>query len=997
MARLLTLLRSLKTKIIVSAVMIFLLSLWALSYYAGQVLKKELEQLLGEQQLATVSMEAKHLDDEFLLRFQALTALSMVSNDNMLAGAPTIGEVIERRPFLQILFNGGITAFGKDGSTIAESRHLAKVPEINDVDKKAVLTALTTGNMTVGRLWQGNRQEAQHFLLVVPIRDGQAKITGAMSGMIIVNSPNFLTGSITNPYGKSGGYVLISPQDRMIIRGTHQPNNLEILPAPGVNREIDRFVNGFEGSIVMRNSKGIEILSSAKRIPKAAWLIAAALPTQEAFAPIDTMLLHMFSATFALTLVAALLATWVLKRQLAPLKTTVTTLRRIREKRETKTRLLITREDEIGELIDAFNQLLEALDQQADALKKSEQFARAILDSVPAEIAVLDGNGTITMVNQPWLKYSIDNSTVPGKPAQSTIIGANYLGVCQSSAETSVRSADAIRAASGIEDVINGKVARFVLEYTCDSPIQPGWYSMIVTPLQVEGGGVVVSHTDITERKIREKQDRFYSDLMRTISDAVITADADNMITNWNRAAEITYGWSNEEATGRKLHDLLKTEFPEHMERLAQEYLIANKVWKAEICQHRKDGQTIWLLSTVSILEDETGHTIGSVTVNHDISRRKQIENALTLAKVEAEKANRSKSRFLAATSHDMRQPLAALSLYVDLLKQRFTQDNSEIMTNIGYCIDSLTELLTDLLDISKLDAGVIVPTLANFAINDLLNALLSIYSVEAKRKGLHLRLRSSCLWVHSDRMLLHRIVGNLIINAIRYTEKGGVLIACRQHAGKNWIEVWDTGIGIPEDQTEIIFEEFKQLGDGARNRGSGLGLTIVLRMAELMGLQIRLRSKPGRGSMFAIELPGSMEAASIPELPAEVPFKPMRIGVVEDNIQVLRALVLALEAAGHRVTSATYGQQLFEALGAEMPDLIISDYRLAYGETGVDVIKAARELFGEELPAILITGDTDPDLIKNMKKFGVAIHYKPLRLNVLLSLIRKLKKSEFP
>jgi len=279
--------------------------------------------------------------------------------------------------------------------------------------------------------------------------------------------------------------------------------------------------------------------------------------------------------------------------------------------------------------------------------------------------------------------------------------------------------------------------------------------------------------------------------------------------------------------------------------------------YAAEFRMRCKDGRYIWVHGRgMAATRGEDGKPLRMIGTLTDITERRQAEVELVVAKQAADKANRAKSRFLAAASHDLRQPLLALSLFVGILKNKASPDGGKLVSNIQSCVDSLSELLTDLLDVSKLEAGVIAPNPSDFVLDDLLDTLVSVHSAEAELKGLQLRWRRSEAVVRTDQHLLHRILGNLVANAIRYTSKGGVLIACRRRNGKRWVEVWDTGIGIPADKTEIIFDEFRQLGDDERNRGSGLGLAIVTKAAALLGLEIRLRSRPGRGSMFAVELP---------------------------------------------------------------------------------------------------------------------------------------------
>jgi signal transduction histidine kinase len=270
----------------------------------------------------------------------------------------------------------------------------------------------------------------------------------------------------------------------------------------------------------------------------------------------------------------------------------------------------------------------------------------------------------------------------------------------------------------------------------------------------------------------------------------------------------------------------------------------------------RAGGQIAWLYECGTVERDADGRPAFLIGLSQDVTERKRNDELLRQAKAEAERANQAKSRFLATASHDLRQPLAALNLYASMLKTTRAVPGQKLVTNIQVCIDRLNELLNDLLDLSKFEAGVIVPHVQDFSVTELFDSLAPVHAPDAALKGLCLRWMPSPCVVCTDLVLLRRALGNLIANAVRYTERGGVLIACRRRQGKTWIEVWDTGIGIPAGRTGEIFEEFKQLGGGACNKGSGLGLAIVARTAALLGLSINVRSRVGRGSVFAIELP---------------------------------------------------------------------------------------------------------------------------------------------
>lgn len=396
------------------------------------------------------------------------------------------------------------------------------------------------------------------------------------------------------------------------------------------------------------------------------------------------------------------------------------------------------------------------------------------------------------------------------------------------------------------------------------------------------------------------------------------------------------------------------------------------------------DGRTRHVLGNAVPLRGTDQRIDGAVTAFIDITARKDAENLAQEARQLAEHSNIAKSRFLAAASHDLRQPLSALGIYVNLLKGEVLPSGQKILANMSDCLGSLSELLNDLLDLSKLDAGVVVPNVSTFSLSELFANLASIHEPEAQLKNLRYKCRASTLTAHTDPVLFKRIIDNLISNAIRYTQSGGVLVACRRRGGKHWVEVRDSGVGIHPEHIIEIFEEFRQLDGGARNRGSGLGLAIVAKTAQLLGLEISVRSSPGLGSVFAIEFPPG-PALTPPSHPAATSEKRrLCIALVEDNGLVREALTLGLQAAGHRVIAATSGPVLGAALGAQVPDIVISDYRLADGETGYDVIDRLRKLVKPDLPALLVTGDTDPLLIRSMADRGIVVLHKPLEMETV-------------
>ncbi|HET6720742.1 MAG TPA: ATP-binding protein, partial [Rhodocyclaceae bacterium] len=409
-----------------------------------------------------------------------------------------------------------------------------------------------------------------------------------------------------------------------------------------------------------------------------------------------------------------------------------------------------------------------------------------------------------------------------------------------------------------------------------------------------------------------------------------------------------------------------------------------------ELSMVKHDGTSFWAHLESTATQDAKGRREFRVIIS-DASERQRNQAELVAARHSAEKADNAKSRFLAAASHDLRQPLAAMSIYGNLLKSHVTESGQPLLANLNACIGSLGDLLNDLLDLSKLEAGVVTPKLADFALADVLASLSSVHAPECQLKGLRLRCVPTTVVARSDPVLFKRLLGNLIANAVRYTERGGVLVGCRRRQGKTWVEVWDSGIGIAADKTTEIFEEFKQLADDGRTRGSGLGLAIVAKTATLLGLAIRVRSWPNRGSVFAVEVPPGQQAEIQATAPRETAARPLRIALVEDNTQVREALLLGLTSAGHQVIAAATGSQLQSELDGIAPDIVVSDYRLAHGETGFDVIAALRARSGPDLPALLITGDTDAGLIRSMAASGIVYLHKPVDLETLQAYLEDL------
>ena len=374
--------------------------------------------------------------------------------------------------------------------------------------------------------------------------------------------------------------------------------------------------------------------------------------------------------------------------------------------------------------------------------------------------------------------------------------------------------------------------------------------------------------------------------------------------------------------------------------------------------------------------------------------------------KEQAEEATVAKSRFLASASHDLRQPTHALGMFIARLGQLpLDHQTAELVGNLEASVQAMQDLLDGLLDLSRLEAGAVQAHPVPVSLDTLLAGVAVALRPVAAGKGLRLRLRPTQLWGLTDPVLIQRILMNLAHNALRYTERGTVLISCRLADGGSQVrlEVWDSGIGIsPEHQTQI-FKEFYQVGNSGRDRayGLGLGLSIVERSAKLLGHPLALRSAAGCGTRISITLP-CVAAASQPvqiaaaEPPLLADATGQRILVIEDDHFAREAMQELLDSWHYRVQAVSSIAQARACITQHgVPDIIVSDYRLGHGDNGLQAIAQLRAMTGRPIPACLMSGDTDAQLIQAAQAAGLTLLHKPVRPAKLRSLLRRLLASE--
>lgn len=374
----------------------------------------------------------------------------------------------------------------------------------------------------------------------------------------------------------------------------------------------------------------------------------------------------------------------------------------------------------------------------------------------------------------------------------------------------------------------------------------------------------------------------------------------------------------------------------------------------------------------------------------------------LRAEKTKAEEASHDKTRFLASASHDLRQPVHALTLFADALRgEQRSKRGKSLLGDMQQSIQALNQLLASLIDISRLDADIVKPALVHFALQPLCERLQTEFLPQARAQGLDWNMSVDNLVVHSDPVLLEAILRNLIGNALRYTASGRIdVIAVRQDAAAR-IEVCDTGVGIPPEQHRQIFREFYQLNNPERDRskGLGLGLAIVERLASLLKHRIELESAPGRGSRFAVVMPlGDPAAVSKPAGDTAVfeqdDVAGMRILVIDDEVAVRKGMQAVLEDWGcSALLAGSIDEALAQLQDQAPPDLIVADYRLRDGLSGMQAIERLRREAGADVPALVITGDTAPERLREAQASGHTLMHKPIQPAKLRAYMRRLRR----
>ena len=603
------LLNSLKTRLVLGSLAIFLASLWSLSFYASHTLRRDMERLLGEQQFSTVSLVADRVEHEFEDRIDWLEEAARQTEKAMPAGPESVQAQLEGWKNLFTKFNGGTFVAGADGTAIAAIPLSSDRVGVNYMDREYLVKALKGGQVAIGSPVMGRTSKTPVVVVAVPLRNERREIVGALTGVINMAEPNFLDHVTENQYGRTGGFLLVVPQQRLIATATDKTRVMEVMPA-GKNALLDRFIDGYEGYGVTVNTHGVEILAAAKRIPISGWYVSGYLPTEEAFTPIREMERRWLLATIVLTLLAAALSWVLLKRQLSPLMAAAESLAEMSDASQPARPLNVIRNDEIGQLIGGFNRLLETLGQRELLLKQ-------VLDTSSVAIFLVDRNGQITQANQRMVEM-FGTST-------EALVGSAYVSL--------VPVAERETAQQRLLDCTdNAKSSIGVDRLFCRSDQSEFWGHLTARRLvdaHGEDRGLVGVIADISVRKEAEEKNQLAASVFSHAREGITITAADGAIIDVNDAFTRITGYTREEALGKNPR-IIKSDHhePEFYAAMWRD-LLEKGYWNGEIWNRRKNGELYPELLTISAVRDEQGATLHYVALFTDITPMKEHEEQL--------------------------------------------------------------------------------------------------------------------------------------------------------------------------------------------------------------------------------------------------------------------------------------------------------------------------------------------------------------------------------
>jgi PAS domain S-box-containing protein len=998
---------SLKARVTLSTVLVLLLSIGLIGAFASYHLRSDLEQELGAHQFASVSMLAAQIDQGMGERLGTLETVAALISPALLTNATALQQFLESRPRLVQLFNDGFFVTRSDGTVIADFPLTSRRLGANVGQHDYMVNMLASGKLVVGRPELSSDKTAPALHFAAPIRDAQGRITGALVSVINLGKPNFLSRITANAYGKSGGYVLVDLKHRLFITGTDKSRAMGIFPAPGVSPALDRFADGFEGTQVFVNQFGVEVLASAKAIPATGWIFAASLPTSDAFSPIFHLQLSIGLAALLVALASGGLMWWLtgrlVKQQLASMLDATKTLVDGAQSRQRLQALPVPGQDEVGELIGAFNRLLEVLRHDAD------RWHFAIEGS---NVGVWDWNIQTdeAMLSLRWKEMLGYTESEIGNNAQEW--------------SSRVHPEDLPGAMAAVQDHMDGKTPASSSEFRMRC--KDGHYiwtlgrGMIATrspdgrPLRLVG-----TQEDITERKLAQERLRISEEkhrmLLEESSDPIFSFYPDGRYSYVNPAFARVLHKTPADIIEKTVWEVFPEEVAAKRYSGVQEVFRSGKETVSQVRVPAPDGDH-YMVTTAKPVFDDQQKVISVICVSKDVTVVKQAEAA-------AHAANRAKSEFLANMSHEIRTPMNGVIGMIDILQETaLNADQRRMIGTIQQSSMALLQILNDILDFSKIEANKLTVESIPTNLREVADGAAQIMSSLARANGVALSADVDPDlpdWMLGDPVRLRQILLNLLGNAVKFTRRDSKEAAqvalhiapCvlpNAYPGVR-LTILDNGIGMEPTVLARLFQPFTQADQSTARQfgGTGLGLSITQRLVELMEGTIRVQSTPGIGSEFTVDIPlrACESGAASPQGIAliERRTKPQRLvaPTVEEAMRSGRLILLAednetnrdviqeqLRLLGYACEVATDGAIALQMWQAEPQRyaLLLTDCHMPHLDGfGLTAAIRAKTPVGQHLPIIAITANAVVGEAQRCREQGMDDYLsKPLRMNEL-------------
>ena len=613
--------RSLKTRITLTTLVIFVIGVWSSAFYASQMLRGDMQRQLGEQQFSATTLVAKGIDEELKSRIHVMEQYAKGRIvPSMLGNAVALQERLEGSPAILSMFNSGIFVTGVDGVAIASVPASLGRVGTNYMERDFIVAAIREGKSTTGKPVMGKLMRSPILAIAVPVRDAQGRVIGALAGVTDLSKPNFLDKVTEGSYGKSGGYLVVAPQHKLFVTATDKSRVMQPLPAAGLNAMHDQYMQGFEGYGVAVSSRGVLELSAAKRIPTAGWFVAATLPAEEAFAPIDAMMQRALLSILVFSLLGGVLTWWLITRMLREQFAPMLTASRSLQAQAASDRLLqplpVISQDEIGELIGGFNRLLDTLRKRDEELRESHIKLQSVLDHSPALISIKDLQGVVLIANR---QFSLLDA-----PPLNELIGKSVFDIFPKDVAQALWENDqaAVRADSTIEveEVVSHKDGTLHTYLTLKFPVRDSVGEVF---------GTCAISTDITERKHAEAKLKLAANVFSHAREGITITDAAGNIIDVNATFSDITGYSREDVIGQNPRILRSgRQGPEFYADLWRSLEVKGH-WYGEIWNRRKNGEVYAEMLTISAVRDPHGVTQNYVALFSDITAVKEHQSQL--------------------------------------------------------------------------------------------------------------------------------------------------------------------------------------------------------------------------------------------------------------------------------------------------------------------------------------------------------------------------------